>query len=259
MYNNSSHLMISGCLISVLCIKMERRHSQIKPEGRDELLRQNTRICFICGGEYQTAASAVRWSRGYIGGLCRGQWGGLPPAECFYEVLLLALVLYGKLSWRTRSSCGKSRWNCGETIISCFSLGVFTERIAPSDSNWFWSVTRRRMHKRINCTNYDERRLCLCGKDNTSLWHENLKSFLMEGCRMQLRDVPGPLKQTDIVKNTCFFHMVDVWLSLPVALQLACPPHEIQSYTVKKMMDEWMDIWWFLKKIPGTAQVAGAH
>lgn len=28
-------------------------------------------------------------------GLCRGQRGGLPPAECFYEVL--AAVLYGKV------------------------------------------------------------------------------------------------------------------------------------------------------------------
>lgn len=83
MYNNGSHLMISGCFISVLCIKMEQRHSWIKSGGRDEPIWQKHRICFICGEEYQTAASAVRWSRGYIGGLCRGQWGALPPRWVF--------------------------------------------------------------------------------------------------------------------------------------------------------------------------------
>lgn len=97
MYNNGSHLMISGCFISVLCIKMERSHDGIKPEGSDEPVLQNTEyVSFVVGNIKQPLV--VRRGAGYIGGLCRGQWGGLPPAECFYEVLLQAVVLYGKLS-----------------------------------------------------------------------------------------------------------------------------------------------------------------
>lgn len=142
--------MISGCFINVLCITMEQRLSWIKPEGRDEPGPAKHGICFIYGGEYQTAVSAVRWSRGYIRGLCRGQWGGLPPAECFYEVLLLAVVLYGKLKLKDTELLWKKSLNCGETIISCFSLDVFVERIAPCDSNWFWSVTWHHIHRRIN-------------------------------------------------------------------------------------------------------------
>lgn len=90
MYNNASHLMISGFFISVLCMKTEQRHSQIKPGAET----QAGPACFHLRREYQIAVSAVRCSRGYIG----GQRGGLPPAECSCEVLLLAVVLYGKMS-----------------------------------------------------------------------------------------------------------------------------------------------------------------
>lgn len=55
--------------------------------GQREASPAKHRICFVYGGEYQTAVTALRWSRGYFWELCWGQWNGLPPAECFYEVL----------------------------------------------------------------------------------------------------------------------------------------------------------------------------
>lgn len=50
MYNNVRDLMISGCFISVLCITMEQRHSQIKPEGTDKQVQQNIEyVSFMVG------------------------------------------------------------------------------------------------------------------------------------------------------------------------------------------------------------------
>lgn len=50
MYNNVRDLMISGCFISVLCITMEQRNSQIKPEGTDKQVQQNIEyVSFMVG------------------------------------------------------------------------------------------------------------------------------------------------------------------------------------------------------------------
>lgn len=50
MYNNVRDLMISGCFISVLCITMEQRHSQIKLEGTDKQVQQNIEyVSFMVG------------------------------------------------------------------------------------------------------------------------------------------------------------------------------------------------------------------
>lgn len=58
MYDNASHLMISGCFISALCIKMKSRHPPIKPRGRDEKHWMELDIPFH-GGECEKAIPAV--------------------------------------------------------------------------------------------------------------------------------------------------------------------------------------------------------
>lgn len=100
MYNNTSHLMISGCFISVLCIKMQRSSNQ-KRTGQERRARPRQsaeRLSFMVGNIKQP--SLLRDEVEVIlEGCAEGNGVDLPPAECFYEEPFASGgFLYGKLS-----------------------------------------------------------------------------------------------------------------------------------------------------------------
>lgn len=124
MYNNGSHLMISGCFISVLCIKMKQENSRIKPGGRDERAGSKTQNMFhlwwgISNSRFRREMKSRLCGRG--GGCAEGNGVDFHLLSVFMKCFGLAAVLYGKVEAEGQRERGKKKKprRCGETIAAC--------------------------------------------------------------------------------------------------------------------------------------------